>query len=532
MSTEQLPKLATDLPVIQKRAPSFWDGLVPTWLQSGTPDKNIKTTSDNDRTKAVEATQANTVVAKANPVAAQANTIVAKANAVVAKASVVASKTNQDAGDALFKGWTQLQSANTSHVHTINHYKMVEEDDFCILEVDKDELARSRQASIKAEQVYLKKYAAKEFLAHILPYQIPKTLVNGDKVNVLEEDGSTSDYACHRLESGHKGLVGYVLLPTKANAQGRYEMKVVFRGTNPSDPQCIKRNLEPKGAGSVSFEANSPSLLSQINQHMKALGEQYAIGEEGLDLGIYGHSLGGADTLNCAAKILQAIAERNGIVGRTEPLPKEKIDQFHSIRKLHVNTANAAGVPLETALQSNELLKKLAEKRARSETTFEIPESYNIQVGGDGVQATGEAHVFSNISADHCKVDVLKAHIGAEHHNKLTIPKAAAAVATSIALNGVTGGAATVVATVGIVASAAAGLYDTKVAHTSKLFPEPRTATFSMMSNATPAGQKQVAAELNKKSWWLGAIHNTALTVGNGLSAIGFKTNRSCSLGF
>ncbi len=420
--------------------------------------------------------------------------------------------------DSLFKGLIQLQSAHSSTVHTIKNYQIIEneEDDICILEVDKEELLASRQASIKAEQDYLKKYAAKEFLAHELAYKIPSSLVNGDKVAVLEEDGSKSEYECHRLAADNKGIVGYVLLPTKANAQGRYDIKVVFRGTNPKDIHPIMRNLlEPKGAGSVSFEANSCLLLSQVNQHIKAFSEKHAIAATGLDLGVYGHSLGGADAQNYFTKTLLAIAEQNGATNTTI-LPKECIDHFHHIRKLHLNTANSAGVPKETALLAEELVKKLAKKRADGETAFECPESYNIRKGGDGVQATGEAHVLSNVSANEAKVDVLKAHVGAEYHNRLTVPRVAALIGVGFAGNIVTAG----LATAAVVGSAIAGLYDTNVSHTAKLFDKPREATFQMMSNATVCGQAEVAKQLNNKSWWLGAIHSGAIAIADGFSTV------------
>ncbi len=512
MATDKQPKpIQTGVAVAeQSTLSSLWNNFLPTsWFQSST-----------DKDKGVSNKIATTPKALLDIRVEQTPVQQAQQIQQVQKAE-------QDV--ALFAGWTQLQSAHSSNMHTIKNYQIVEDanlEDLCVLEVAKEELEDARKAEQKAEQDYLKKYASKEYFSHILPYD--KTLVDGSKVNGskvkgLEEDGSEAEYECHRLESDHKGIVGFVLLPTKPNTEGRYDIKVLFRGTEPSDTQCLKRNLEPRGAGSVSFEVNSLSLLSQVNQHIKAFSEKHTLSQssqKGLSLGVYGHSLGGADAQNFSTKVLQVIAEQNGIATSGSVIPKDAVDQLGLIKKLHLNTANSAGVPLETAKLSNDLVKKLSEKREQNQTDFEIPESYNLRVGGDGVQATGQAHVLNNVTSKECKVDLLKAHIGSEHHNKLGGLSAAVTLAGGVAFNGVTAGVSGTLATIGLVGSALAGIKDTDSAHRSKLFNKPRAATFEMLSNATPAGQEQVAKELAKKSGTLNGLQSFVEELGNGFPTL------------
>jgi hypothetical protein len=452
---------------------------------------------------------------------------------------------------SLFEGWTELQSLNSSQIHTVKDFQIVEEEDFCVLNVNTQELNQAR----KAEQDYLRKYASKEYFSHTLPYQ---NLKEGSLVAGLEEDGTKSQYESHRLETSHSGIVGYLLMPTKPNANGRYEIKVLFRGTDIKDYSSILRDIESAGAGSSSFEANSLSLLSQVNQAIKDFKEQHALVNPEINLGVYGHSLGGADAQNFTTKILQAIAQQQGIVNSDATaaeangaamaastatitsattvasapmLPATVIDQFSSIKKLHLNTANSAGVPLTTALQANDLVKKLAAKRLENSRTksdgensqinaviteFEIPESYNILVGGDGVQATGQAHIFNDVSSQHCKVDILKAHIGSEHYNQFNVKTAAATIAAASAAAGVPG---FIASSSVVLSSAAAGICNTLQSHRAKLFNSPRSASFERMSNATLQGQQQVSRELSKKSATLNGIQDAVDMISQGFAS-------------
>lgn len=438
------------------------------------------------------------------------NAVAAEKTPVILKAEPAT--TPKLADDTLFNGWKQIQSIHSSQIHTVKDYQIVEQDDFAVVEVAKEELTKNAR---KQDQDNLKKYASVEKYSHIVAYSKPG---DGSIVEGLEKDGSKASYVCHHLKTEHPGIVAYMLLPTAMNTSGPQEVKVIFRGTNPSDSNSYMRNLECQGgAGSVSFEANSLSLLTQVNQHIKTFKEQTGLAGQDISLGVYGHSLGGADAQNFSTKVLQAVAEQRGVATGATPIPKEAVDHIATTRGLTVNTANSAGVPLTTATLSNELVKKIAEAPLSSGNPYAV-EGYNLNVGGDGVQATGQGHILNNVAKEHAYVEVLKAHIGSEHSNPFNLPGAAAAVVASATLGALPAVAASVV----VARKAYLGAMDMKKSHTEKLFTAPRTAEYRMMSNTTPEGQKEVAKELSKKSFSLNMAQSVAGTIGNGFSALGY----------
>lgn len=515
----------------QPKASSFWDRVLPSFSVSASSwfggNANKANSANAAKDLAPKVLVPTPVVSE--PVAVQTVNAVEKPAKATEHSISLATNTKPEQKPKkeyvpVYKGWTKLQSKTSKNVHTIKDYKVMEEDDFCVLDVSEKELEKNRQV-YKAEQDYLKKYASIEHLSHVLPYT---NMENGSIVEVLEEDGNKAQYECRRLESDHKGIVGYVLLPKMANAEGRYEVKVLFRGTDPTDIQSAKRNAESEGgAGSISFETHSLSLLKQVNQHIKDFSKNPALNQKGLGLGVYGHSLGGADAQNFTTKVLQAIAEQQGIVTNAAIISKEHVNQFSLIKKLKLNTANSAGVPKVTALHANDLVEKLAVKRPTNVNAvggFEIPESYNIRVGGDAVQVTGQAHILNDVDPSHCVVDVLKAHIGFEHHNKFTLSTAAATLAAGFALNGLTGGISGALSSAAVIYNVGAGIKDTLQSHTQKLFNAPRVATFERLSNVTRKGQKEkrIVKELSKKSDPLNRLQSAVNFVGRGFSSLGF----------
>ncbi len=394
---------------------------------------------------------------------------------------------------SLFKDWIRLSSNEKNVRSEFNHYELIERED--------DWFEISDEASISAEHKHLQTYAAGEFLAHGLVYRkdLPETSVQ----TVLEEDGTYREYQCTRLKTNHDGLVGFILVPTSVNTDKTPDIKVIFRGTDPSSAASLKRDLELRGAGSISFAANRDSILKQINQAVATFNQEQNINHLPVSITFGGHSLGGADAQNALNATLQAICDAHGLSNNSS----NNHEQLATVNKLKMFTYNAAGVPKFTAKQCEANATLLATQRAKDGSPLVSIECYNQRVGGDGVQQTGEAHVLNNVPATVAKVDVLKAHIGCEHRNPVSLPAALATMSVGVVAGGVPGFA---LATAAVTTAGTIGLKDTATAHTKHLYQDPIQATYERMSNATPDGQKQVHSELNKKSWWLNALHKGA----------------------
>ncbi len=393
--------------------------------------------------------------------------------------------------NTLFKNWTRLTNKNGIQTE-VKEFEIIERED------DWFELDNSK--SQEAEHAYLRNYAHGEFLAHKLAYQ---NLPHDSMQQVLEKDGSYAEYKTIRLTVNHKGLVGYILVPTTLKPDTNPDIKVVFQGTDPCSTASCLRDLELGGAGSISFADNRRAILQQINEAIHAFNQERNMPNGLVNVTVAGHSLGGADAQNCHTALLQAISDGCKDI-------KKQSDLNH-IQNCRLFTYNSAGVPEATAKRSVALAKDLAELRKEGKTNVTI-ESYNQRVGGDGVQQTGEAHVLNNVPAEYAKVDILKAHIGYEHHNKFSPTSAAAAVAAGTAAASLIGApiAGAAVAMTVVAASAGFGIKDTAVAHTQHCFEQPIQASYEALSNATPEGQKEVHTELNKKSWWINALHKGA----------------------
>lgn len=403
--------------------------------------------------------------------------------------------------DSLFKNWVELCPAGGQVASTFRDYQLIEREEDEWTEIDNSE-------AVRAQHAYLKKYAAGEQWAHELAYQDLKA---NPIQQVIEDDGSLREYRCQALNTTNPGLVAYALTPTQLKPGEKPDIKIIFRGTKPSSKDSVYRDLEPGGAGAISFAKDRDLILEQINQIAKEF-------DQGLTLTIAGHSLGGADAQNAAAAVIEAVAQNKGIsyVARdkeTPAIPSECCDNLSQVEHLRLFTYNSAGIPQATAERSQSLVALLAEKRAKGEQIPTI-ESYNQQVGGDGVQQTGEAHLLSNVSGRCAKVDVLKAHIGSEHHHKLGLSTSLALGTLLTATAGVPGFALASTATV---ASVALGLKDTKKSHCDHLHAAPRAVQYESFSNTTPGGQAKVHAQLNNKSAWLNTLHRGGASIYNGM---------------
>ena len=395
----------------------------------------------------------------------------------------------------LFKNWVRLTSDGTGIQTDFENFELKE------LEDDWYELDRpSYRVEVEAERNRLKKYAYGEFLGHHLAYQ---NLSTAPLQRVLEEDGSYKEYHCKRLVTDNEGLIGYVLVPTSVNEGETPDIKVIFKGTDPKSYASLARDKELCGAGSISFARNRYAIIEQINGILKEFNASY---NAPIKLSLAGHSLGGADAQNCLNAVMEAMAQNIGLSDVDVNMPAQKRQYLQNIQELRLFTCNAAGIPQATEERMADLAAFIAEKRVAGQTSTQIKE-FTLRVAGDGVQQTGQGHAFSNVPRAHAEVDVLKADLG---YGNRAIFNPSTAIATTAAATLLAGAAGTVAAAAVIGSSTAWGAVDTFKAHTRHLCKQPIELRYQNMSNATPEGQKQVHAELSRKSWWLNKFHQTA----------------------
>ena len=409
----------------------------------------------------------------------------------------------------LYQDWTRLQSDKSGKKYDFEGYQYIQdsegdgEDNFVVVEKLKEEPSEFKEK----ENTHLQKYASGEFLAHHLAYQ---KLEDDTVQNVIEMDGTTSAYRCTRLQVNHEGLVGYILVPTAYQNGQKPDIKVIFKGTSPQSQASVSRDLELRGAGSLSFSNNAKGIILQINQAMRNYAQVYQTNGTPISVTFAGHSLGGADAQNALNAMIQAKCECENLLPDEDKvlgLLKEEMEQFSTINEMRLFTYNSAGVPRFIAKQAKKNLKLISDKVK--------VEAYNQRVAGDGVQQTGETHLLSDVSIEYAKVDVLKVHIessnaikaylfGSEHNQKFSVPGAAATLAGGAMLGILPVAVGVVTSSVGL------GLMDTKEAHTRHLHKEPIKAGYERFDNTDPEGQYQLQRELGKKSHFLNIAHNVA----------------------
>lgn len=404
-----------------------------------------------------------------------------------------------------------------------------------------DKIKKTHLEAIKATQTYFTQYAGFEFQAHHLAYQ---DLAHNTIIKVLETDGTSGDYIVHRLTNmqGVEGLKGHVLIPKNPKAFGN-DIKVIFRGTA-SASGAHRDIFETNGAGTETFEAERENFIAQINTIVKDFNANNNKNRGPISLTVAGHSLGGADAQNCTAALMDAIAQNNGLHSDVV-VPEPKRSALTAISTLRVFTKNSAGITLKTANRTNDVAAYLAKCRSTGQTDLTI-ESYNLQVHGDVVQQTGEAHLLSNVSSELAKVDVMKADLSVHtplHVKGYTaagiaglsgfaacgLQGAMAAGSVGATIGSVAGPVGTVLAggalglagaalgtTVGIIPLVVGILpvaYHENIVHRAKFFNvnKPMQATCERLSNEALEGQQKVSATLGYKSQSIGNLQSTVV---------------------
>lgn len=107
-------------------------------------------------------------------------------------------------------------------------------------------------------------------------------------IPLLEEDNVVRHYEIRKLQSGHNGIVGNILIPAPSNDTTR--IYVNFRGTQPHVMSSVHLNFE-HCAGEESFYTHTNQIMRQINE---LIGQVSGKEKKPVQLIFSGHSLGGA----------------------------------------------------------------------------------------------------------------------------------------------------------------------------------------------------------------------------------------------
>lgn len=107
-------------------------------------------------------------------------------------------------------------------------------------------------------------------------------------IPLLEEDNVVRHYEIRKLQSGHNGIVGNILIPAPSNETTR--IYINFRGTQPHVMSSVHLNFE-HCAGEESFYTHANKIMRQIND---LIGQVSGKEKRPVQLIFSGHSLGGA----------------------------------------------------------------------------------------------------------------------------------------------------------------------------------------------------------------------------------------------
>jgi hypothetical protein len=262
----------------------------------------------------------------------------------------------------------------------------------------------------------------REYLAHTLAY-IDKDLednplTDGSVIKVpsfSSINGKMVDAVVHKIETGHKSLVGYVLEIDDHEHPPRVE--IVFRGTH--NMASAHMDLEFGGAGAQSYHEARERIISQIN----AVVEHVSVKSGGrVIVGVSGHSLGGALAQRCIADLACAMVQNDADLRVShKPANASKINapsashiidlantagfaaehrnhlNIHNILKLELAAFNSTGIDDNTYRQAHFFSEYLQNPfyGHKQKKVFSITADYCLN-SRDGVQQTGSKNIFAN----------------------------------------------------------------------------------------------------------------------------------------
>lgn len=229
---------------------------------------------------------------------------------------------------------------------------------------------------------YIRRYASGQYLASMAYYLAKRQQQNAlpRSILVLKPDGKFSEYFIQAFPL-KKGLYGYLLLPKDRSCT---QVKVIFRGTDFSEPESALINLEPWGPGTFSFAQESSKIFTHLH---RALLDHYPH-RPPITLDVAGHSQGGSLSQLFVTDFLKYRA--------TTP-------QFDLVDTLNLTALNSPGVPYTIARQANQWVVR----QMVCQKPLSVVANYGM-VGGDGIQTFGMDMILAGLPFPFAEVTLLK----------------------------------------------------------------------------------------------------------------------------
>lgn len=160
-------------------------------------------------------------------------------------------------------------------------------------------------------------------------------------IPLLEEDNVVRHYEILKLNSGHNGIVGNILIPAQRTDNAR--IYINFRGTQPHILSTVHLNFE-HCAGEGSFYKHFNQIMEQLND---LIGQVSNAKGKPIQLIFSGHSLGGALSQHAhyAAMLLAARALRvdeptQDIIQATDATFKQYLSNKYQLSHERLNSGN------------------------------------------------------------------------------------------------------------------------------------------------------------------------------------------------
>jgi hypothetical protein len=250
--------------------------------------------------------------------------------------------------------------------------------------------------------ILLKKFAYIETLSHKLPYTTDK-FNNGDTIEVLGYTGKLHKAKIHRIPIDNPSIVANILEIESDDPYLPNRVEIIWRGTH--DVGSAIADLDPVSPGYSSYMKNRLAILTEINQAINRLSKD----GKSVNVGVYGHSLGGSLAQVCATDIMDVMVQNNNdnlgfnyLQNDLIPVPKEFRNNFNNVKNLEIGTFNSAGVSKDTASRASSLSKYLHNNSVKITYFAGLNE-------GDIVQKTGEATILADSTV--AEVNLLKTNV-------------------------------------------------------------------------------------------------------------------------
>lgn len=216
-------------------------------------------------------------------------------------------------------------------------------------------------------------------LSYFLSHQDPLP----NKIKVLNEDGKYYSYHVKPIPL-KEGMFAYILIPTHRDKC--QNVKILFRGTDFTDLNSARINVEQGGPGVSSFEEEKDKMFACLKETLEDFPTD--------SLSFYGHSQGSS----LAQLFISEFLERQYLH-----------DDFLEVHSLSLTGLNSPGIPPYYVNKADYYAKALKEINPSNK----IVVNWGM-VGGDPVQQTGLDMLFAHTPSEIVEVNLFKIDRGLE----------------------------------------------------------------------------------------------------------------------